>query len=263
MKKKIIIFFKSSYRKKRREKIVFVLSTGRCGSTSITRMFNQHQKFTAFHEVIPELIKLSTKLAENPNTKIEVYNELKSIFRKRKWEGKKKQVLIHSDHRMWNLVEFLSDYFPNSLFIHLMRNPYDSVQSFLPRGWYTEKDNRIENNFGQFRLKGDKIGAMSSAEWKNYSRLEKCTWYWDYVNTRIENQLKDLKKERVEVIKLENIQEDMNEIIKNKFGISPDFKFSNIVTNRGKYDIKNSVEDEQVKNALQKVGTGFYLRYYK
>jgi len=226
-------------------------------------MFNQHAGFTAFHEVISELIKLSTKLAENPNSKEMVYAELRTIFRKRKWDGKKGQVVVHSDHRMWNLVEFLSDYFPNSSFIHLMRNPYDSVQSYLPRGWYSETNVKEESDYGKYRLQGDKIGVMSSGDWKNYSLIEKCTWYWNYVNAYIEIQLKDVKEERVEVIKLENMQDGMNEIIKRKFDIEPDFIFSNIVSNRSNDNIVNFVEDEKVKIALQKVGSGFCSRYYR
>lgn len=264
LKKKINVFLKPSYRKKRREKIIFVLSTGRCGSTSITKMFNQHSGFKAFHEVIPELIKLSTTLAENPNSKEMIYTELRTIFRKRKWDGKKGEVVVHSDHRMWNLVEFLSNYFPNSSFIHLMRNPYDSVRSYLPRGWYTEKEIKDKKNvFGNFRLQGDKIGATSFEDWKSYSRLEKCIWYWDYVNNRIENQLKNLRQERIEFIKLENMHKGMNEKIKSKYNIEPEFRFSNDVSNQGNNNFEISVEDEKIIMALQKLGSGFNSRYYK
>ena len=71
----------NTYHGQRKKKIVFVLSTGRCGSTSIVKMFNQHPKFLAFHEDIPELIKLSTKLAEEPESKEEIYKQLDIIFR--------------------------------------------------------------------------------------------------------------------------------------------------------------------------------------
>ncbi|WP_424494769.1 sulfotransferase [Salinimicrobium sp. GXAS 041] len=262
LKKKITFFFKPSYRRKRREKIIFVLSTGRCGSTSITKMFNQNPRFIAFHEVIPELIGLSTKLAENPDSKDEIFSELKRIFRKKKWDGKKGQVVVHSDHRMWNLVEFLSDYFPNSSFIHLMRNPHDCVQSFLPRGWYTENDIKGEKNiFGKYRLQGDKIGAMSSKMWESYSRLEKCTWYWNYVNTYIENELKDIEEERVQVIKLENLQKEMNEKIGIKHDIESEFNFCNIITNQGS-GIEGLFESEKVSMALRKFEAEFYSKYY-
>ncbi|SKB60099.1 hypothetical protein SAMN05660776_2011 [Salegentibacter holothuriorum] len=66
LKKELYRKFGFKYKNARNRKIIFVVSTDRCGSTSITKMINQHSGFLAYHEDFPELIELSTKLAENP-----------------------------------------------------------------------------------------------------------------------------------------------------------------------------------------------------
>src|SRR5690554_4905388 len=90
--------FGYTYKGKRNKPIIFVLSTGRCGSTSIKKVFNQHKKFIAFHEDIAPLIELSTQLAEHPEREKDIYSELDSLFANRIWEGKPGQVIVHSDH---------------------------------------------------------------------------------------------------------------------------------------------------------------------
>src|SRR5690606_12899752 len=96
--------FGYTYKKKRHQPIIFILSTGRCGSTSIKQIFNQHPKFLAFHEDIEPLIQWSTELAEHPEKKLLIYKNLDTLFANRLWEAQKGQIIVHSDHRLWNLV---------------------------------------------------------------------------------------------------------------------------------------------------------------
>src|SRR5690606_22339100 len=113
-KRKAKILLGHTYKGQRNKPIIFILSTGRCGSTSIKDIFNQHPKFLAFHEVIEPLIYLSTQLAEQPERQKEIFNTLDTLFANRLWEAKKGQIIAHSDHRLWNLVPYLSNYFPNA-----------------------------------------------------------------------------------------------------------------------------------------------------
>ncbi|SKB60112.1 hypothetical protein SAMN05660776_2012 [Salegentibacter holothuriorum] len=104
------------------------------------------------------------------------------------------------------------------------------------------------------------IGVISSEKWNSFSRVEKCTWYWIYVNTYIE---KELNKLRVETIKLEQLNAVMNKNIKEKFGVESEFKFSNIIANRSSSYFQKNTEYEQVAQALLKIESHFNIRYYK
>jgi len=269
LKKKIKFKFNkilgNTYYGKRDKKIVFILSTGRCGSTSIVKMFNQHPKFSAFHEDIPELIKLSTKLAEKPESKSEIYKELDLIFQNKIWAGPSNKIHVHSDHRLWNLVEFLSDYFPNSIFIHLMRNPYDSLKSFVPRNWYPD-DFSENNKYEIYRLRGNRLGIFSDSEWQEFSNPEKCAWYWNYVNVGISQQLKDLdpKTHPWLRIKLEKLPTIMNAQVKELFKLEDDFFFENIISNQTKEEKVIAEISPEFERAIQKFALSkneFYPKY--
>lgn len=233
-----------TYFRFRKRRIIFVLSTGRCGSTSIVKMLNQNNMFLAFHECIIELIAISTRLAENPDQREQIYQELDIIFKNRFWEGYKGEVVVHSDHRLWNLVDFLSHYFPNSFFIHLSRNPLENVLSLKIRKWYTIEDN-IQlpgKEFSRYRLFGDRIGAVPKMEWQNMSQMQKCIWYWDHVNYSIQQQLHKLEADRYLHLTLDNLNEGMNKKLKTIFDLDINFLFIEKISNSG--PLNNEVKDE-------------------
>ncbi len=254
-----------TYYGKRKKKIVFVLSTGRCGSTSIVKMFNQHPKFSAFHEEIPELIKLSTELAENPERKKEIYKQLDSVFRNKIWAGPTDKIHVHSDHRLWNLVDFLSRYFPNAVFIHLLRNPYDSLKSFLPRNWYSVRFDEIEksNIYEKYRLRGNRLGEFSDSEWASLSTPDKLAWYWNFVNLCISNQLEELDERKHPYIRinLEYITILMNTRIRELFNLEGNFFFKNVISNTTNEEKVISEISPEIYEAVEKLAFAKDLFY--
>lgn len=256
LKSKLDKLLGNTYYGQRKRKIVFVLSAGRCGSTSIVKMFNQHPKFSAFHEDIPELIMLSTKLAEEPASKQEIYKQLDLIFRNKIWPDTSDKIPVHSDHRLWNLVEFLSGYFPNSVFIHLLRNPYDSLKSFVPRNWFLEDfdQNGKTNLYEKFRLRGNRLDIFTDEEWQRLSNPEKCSWYWNFVNVGIADQLDKLdpKKHTQLMIKLENMSEVMHNRVRELFELEEDFSFKNVISNRTMNEKAITEISPEFENAIQK-----------
>ncbi|TYB76993.1 sulfotransferase [Bizionia myxarmorum] len=255
--------FGYTYKGKRNQPIVFILSTGRCGSTSIKNVFNQHSKFIAFHEVIPDLIQLSTQLAENANREKEIYSKLDAIFSERIWEGKRGEIIVHSDHRLWNLVPYLSRYFKHAFFIHLIRNPSDSVKSYIQRDWHlpTSTETTI-NQFDKYRLYGDKVHAMPVEAWEHLNQTERCLWYWNYVNTAIAKDLNSLDINTWGVVKLETFIDDMNQVIKTKFQLEADFFFKDEITNRSKKEIKSDAILAGIEKTIQERNEDLFLNYY-
>ena len=199
--------YRLTYHQNKERPIIFVLSTGRAGSSSIVHTLNQHPDCKAFHEDISQLIRLSTQLAYT-NDKDKIYSELKIIFENKIWQAQE-EVIVHSDQRLWNFIPFLSKYFPNSKFVHLIRNPKDSIVSMASRNWYAE-DEYFSYNSGQwakYRLQADKIGEYDTKTWTKMSKLAKCTWYWFYINEQIERELSKLDKERVLRLNLKDLSE--------------------------------------------------------
>lgn len=203
-KNELTSYFRS-YKDQRNNPVLFVLGTGRSGTTSISSFFNSHPDCKAFHEHFQQIIRISTEFAYSKDTR--VLKELESIFEIQSWEAKEGQLLVHIDQRFWNLVPFLSKYFPNSKFIHLIREPYSCIKSMAARYWYMDNEYPELNyqDWAMYRLQGDKVGEMSTLEWNAMSQIEKCTWYWCYINDTISSSLDLLPLERKLKINLEDL----------------------------------------------------------
>ena len=204
--------YKSTYHKNRAKKIVFILSTGRSGSKSIASILGTHSQCLTFHEGIHQLIRLSTHLAHYKK-ETSVYDELNTIFSHKLWEAED-EVLIHSDQRLWNFVPFLATYFPNSKFVHLKRDPIKSVMSMAARYWYAKNEYPKYNkhDWAKFRLNGYLVGDISEEGWNQWSQIEKCSWYWSYVNTSIVSQLSKISPKRIFTLNLEELEAKILEL---------------------------------------------------
>jgi len=234
--------FKKTYSENRHQPIVFVLGTGRSGSTSIAKTLNQHSNCHAFHEDIYQLIRLSSWY-ENQGKKEKALKELERIFENKIWQADNEELIIHSDQKLWNFIPFLSEYFPNAKFIHLVRNPYDSVVSMASRNWYKENEyfEYNSNHWAKYRLQADRIGEIDEDVWANMSSLAKCTWYWYYINENIENALNSLSEERVLKVNLKDLSKEMNVI--GEFLQLEGFDLQLLKTNK-----RNSLHDKNYKD---------------
>lgn len=248
--------FLPSYLEQREKKIVFILSTGRSGSTSIVDMLNQHPDCKAFHEDIRQLIRISTQLAYFPEDKEAFIAEIKDIFSVKPWQASADQILVHSDQRLWNLIPFLKDYFPNSKFIHLKREPVPSVLSMIARGWYAPHEFPKVNDFdwSKFRLQGDRLNMYSKQEWDEFTNIQKCAWYYQFINESIQRDVQDnLSEDRFLTLHIESILSDSAKI--NKFlGIS-NFNYSLVKSNKRKKAHDSAFSALNNENVQEKVLT--------
>lgn len=247
--------FLPTYSKNRLKPIVFILGTGRSGSTSIVKILNQYPNSKAIHEGIHQLIRLSTEMEYNKNNSKsrKLLNELNMIFESKIWEGNTNQLLIHSDQRLWNLIPIISDYFPNAKFIHLNRDPINAIKSMVLRKWY-EKNEYPEihtHDWAKYRLQGDLVKDFTEEEWESLNNIQKCTWYWVKINNRISTELSNLDQNRSIYIELENLNKSFE--ILQKFLNIKDFKFKNEIANKMKIKDKvDSSEEQLIIEVIQK-----------
>ncbi len=202
-------------------KLFFVVTTGRSGSTTISSLLSQHSQLTCLHEPRLQLIRLSTEFAHGEKSYEQTKDELDSIYCNS--SNYPLGIYGESDQKLWNLIEIIAELMPSSRFIWLIRDGRDVVASTYARRWF---DKDIENREGSptspnkflcrwmyYRIDGAKCGVFSQAEWDEMSVFEKNCWYWSYVNSSIEKQLQQLPGWRWYTIKLEEIEDKVSSLL--------------------------------------------------
>ncbi len=246
--------FKSTYEQNKDKEIIFILGTGRSGTKSITDVLNKNPKCKALHENILQLIRIGSLFEYD---KDEIYlNEIKRIFEHKIYEADQSQTLILSDQRFWNLIPFLSSYFKNAKFIHVVRNPLDSILSMASRGWYqpNEYPEIVNHDWAKYRLDGAKCGFYSQEDWQSLSPIEKCAWYYAFVNRSIEKSLLTLSTEQYLRVELNNLDEDINKLA--EFIGYSDFEFTPMIKNvsRPEYaENKKQIDKEKAKKEIDSI----------
>jgi Sulfotransferase domain len=198
----------------------FILSTGRSGTTTISKLLSSSCNSICLHEPEPALILESSQYR---------YNEIRgrkirNILLKTRKNINKEKIYGESNQCLSLIIPVLKDTFPNAKYIWLIRNGMDVVASTMQKQWYTghsENNNKYENCtpieklWIDGRIRADKCGRMEKEKWNSISRFEKCCWYWSYVNEIIESDLKFLiKSEYFNIIKLEELEQGLMELMK-------------------------------------------------
>lgn len=151
---------------------VFILCTGRCGSTTIIKACKHIKNYSAGHETLSK--QIGSARFEYPDNHIEADNRLS-----------------------WFLGSLNGQFGNNAIYIHLIRNKEETVNSFNKR-WKTGVS--IIKAFAEGILMRP-ISQLNDIEKKAI-----CAHYYETVNANIEHFLKD--KDKKLIIRLENIKED-------------------------------------------------------
>src|SRR5690625_618085 len=116
---------------------VWVLSTGRTGTSTLTRLLNLSPAIDAYHELGPELFQFSydyfredIESAQALRTLMYLRDEL--VFRSYR-DG---MVFVETNNRLTYIADLLAELYPGGKFIHIYRNPYDFIRSGMRRKYY-------------------------------------------------------------------------------------------------------------------------------
>lgn len=170
---------------------VWVLSTGRTGTNTMTELFRLSPLTDAFHEPSPELFQFSydyhmDHISRDEALRALMYLRDEIVFR----SSRDGLIYIETNNRVTYLADLLLELFPESRFIYLYRNPYDFIRSGMRRRYYR----------GHMRDSTRIIPKASDPyyrEWDSFSDIEKVAWYWASVNShciRFTEQLPDRQK---------------------------------------------------------------------
>ncbi|MBX3441649.1 MAG: sulfotransferase [Planctomyces sp.] len=175
--------------------VLFVLSTGRCGTTSLASVLELSDRIHATHEPKPWYLE-ETRNAylqspvppETARANMEAFTStrLKPLLR----AATIGPIYAECSNRLTYYAPELLNWFPNSKYVHLYRHPGDVVRSGIRRGYYTGN-----SNWDLARItprEDDPAFEM----WENWPQFERCCWYWHAVNAYCADFMRTLPEGR-------------------------------------------------------------------
>lgn len=161
----------------RRTRCLFVLSTGRCGTTTLTKLLNLSPEVDAYHERKPKLVAPSLDAFYDG---FEQRTKYARVFEEAHcghltWSRLRRRVYSDTSNRLTYFAPAIAAEFPNAKFIHLHRHPVDVLRSGMRRGWYQN------SLWDPYRVR-PAIGTPAHLWWDQCDRFSKICWYWSAIN---------------------------------------------------------------------------------
>jgi hypothetical protein len=178
---------------------VFVLSTGRCGTSFLTHILADEKKVNAVHEPHPEFFHHTVMAYQQHRSNSE---KVSAVFDVARYEMIRnafvmEEKYIETNNRVTFFANQIALLYPKAKFIHLIRNPNSFIKSGLGRNWYS----------GHSLYDEGKISA-SPEVWQNFSQTEKIGWLWNETNSFIEEFKSKMASHAVITVKAEELFKD-------------------------------------------------------
>ena len=159
------------------------------------------KEFVAYHEPDPSLYGLSKAVyATAPSPKSNLIAREAFLLARRQLvvnAVSREKGYIETSPQVTFLAPIIDAVLPNSLFVHLIRNPYDVVRSGMRRGWYSG------NPADSTRIVPD-VDSEFGMRWTNMSALEKNLWLWRETNDWVDGFLLNVSTDRKLRLKYEH-----------------------------------------------------------
>ncbi|TLF45505.1 sulfotransferase [Halomonas urmiana] len=192
--------------------VVFLLTTGRSGTKTLIEYLKENSGYCAIHAPKPSLATLGSLLWKKKVSEDSAQWAYFSAREKYLYELCRRGVpLIDGDCKNLPLLPALSDFFPNSKFVHVVRNPLDFVISGLDRGYFVDKDPLL---WGHLFLRDDESLALSFEE-----QVMLIADFWEIANRIAEITEEKVGGHRFLTLKSENMFKDSEEIAKTFSGL--------------------------------------------
>ncbi len=188
------------------------------------------------HEPPPELILESSAYRYGSIDEA----ELRAILEKTRSPYVNGSVYCESNQTLSLIIPVLVDVFPQARYVWLMRNGLDTVASAYSKQWYSghsenhdryEDCSPLEQAWIDGRIEGDLCGDVSSKQWVQLDRFERCCWYWSYVTRLIGSDLQTYAPDRFRLLRLEELDRQFPDILRwmgSKAAIVPVAKQINV-----------------------------------
>lgn len=227
----------------------FIVSSGRTGTTFLSKYFNQHfNHVLSVHE--PQInVKTIWQRFVNKDISLKESKTLFLAYRRDLYinKGKNANIIIESNPSLSLLLPILKDLFENPKIIYITRDPktytrsaFDKIpQVFNPNKlFYSQEDESSRLTPNYFNSQSEKN------KWRQMERIEKICWYWNKINKCIYDSLKDYDNSLI--IKFEDIfQDDNSSTIKKMSDFLELEEYRNIDFKESLMLFKNKINDNQ------------------
>lgn len=211
-------------------KTIFALGTGRCGTNFLYKVFAQEPKVASHHERHP-LSDTFQRYAKWNNLPID-----DAGFLAIKEEGliedfSRYEVSFEASAYMSFSIKELSEKF-DAHFILLIRDPHKVINSYIQKGWYANNIIRDDVNqvmnfqpnmkFPHHSFSRIIPNGVEGEKWEEYTHVGKLAWYWNALNRKCIEQLRQLPEDKYQILRLEDLSHSTFKSLEPMFGI--DFK---------------------------------------
>jgi hypothetical protein len=185
---------------------VFVVGTGRSGTTTIAHLLSKAPGCVVDHEREPMLLDELLAYLDGSMSHTEAVELLRTTRSTAQIGGTR--LSGEANQRLSFMLPALADAFPEAKIIWLLRDGRDAVASMHHRGWYHPREAQLRSpvvrGWATTRVRGDVVGDLSSEEWARLDAFGRCAWYWSYAAREIEAHAERLPI-RVLTVKLEEL----------------------------------------------------------
>ena len=189
---------------------VFLVSTGRTGTTAIARYLNDcFEDVTALHEPKPSRVlrMASTARLTGRKTPEQLVEDLTKA-RRRICSETTTTFYVEANPYLYGFVDLLPEVFHNARVIHLVRDPRTMVRSALnfnvQRGIKWLFSELVPN----WIIKPELIERNPQKHWAQMGPVERMAWYWATVNSHLEKQIESYPNETLRYRYEDLFQED-------------------------------------------------------
>lgn len=177
----------------------FVMSTGRCGTNTMTGLWRLSEGLLANHEPNPVLLKSShlgymsgSDQVNDPDRWDQVVDVGRSELI---WHAYRQgKIYVESNNRLTYLAPTLARFFPHSRFIFLHRDALEVIKSGLQRNWY-------QGHAWDWARITPREDDPYFDGWEHMTQVEKIAWNWQAINQFALEQISNMPSARVLEVK--------------------------------------------------------------
>jgi len=171
---------------------VFVVGTGRSGTTTLSELLSSVPGCAVEHEREPKLLQEVKAFLEGTFS----HEAMVDLLRGTRSPAGGDVLSGESNTQLSFVLPPLAEAFPAARVIWLIRDGRDVVASMVTRGIYHRRE--LERPGGakewaRTRLQADRVGDLSPGDWAQLTPFARCCWLWSYTQRVIGRDLARLK----------------------------------------------------------------------
>jgi Sulfotransferase family len=171
---------------------VFVVGTGRSGTTTLSRLLSSVPGCTVEHEREPKLLDEVSAFVEGRFS----HDAMVDLLRQTRAPAPARYVTGESNTQLSFVLPALAEAFPSTRVIWLIRDGRDVVASMVRRRIYHPHEVEIRvpsaRQWARTRLQADRVGDLSADAWGKLDAFGRCCWLWSYTHRVIGHDLASL-----------------------------------------------------------------------